>query len=145
MSDMTGCCGAVCSECGAFIATMTDDGKRDEVALLWRRLRNIASEREVLQTGLFVSLYGCLPTCSFAAILVGIWVIGGKSLLNVEQANKFGIPRFVPWPFNTMLGFCLALAAGTILLKTGATMGMAHMLIRCGQEPKSGNHLETRA
>lgn len=38
MSNMTACCGIVCSECGAFIATMNDDdNKRVEVAELWSK------------------------------------------------------------------------------------------------------------
>jgi hypothetical protein len=36
MTQMTGFCGLICSECGAFIATQNDDDeKRAEVARLW--------------------------------------------------------------------------------------------------------------
>jgi hypothetical protein len=79
---------------------------------------------------LFVSLYGCLPTISFAALLLIIWVISGNGFLNVEQAYNFGIPDFVPWPLNTMLGFCVALAAGTIILKTSVTTGIVALIVR---------------
>ena len=98
---------------------------------LW--LRNIAPAKEVLKTVFFVSLYGCLPTCSFVVILSAIWVISGNSFFNVEQAYKFGIPQFVPWPFNTMLGFCAGLAIGTILLKTAITPGTVSLLVHRGQ------------
>jgi hypothetical protein len=64
--------------------------------------------------------------------------------LNVEQAYKFGIPQFVPWPFNTMLGFCVGLSIGTILLKTTITTGTVSILIRRGQKPAVANHLETK-
>ena len=38
MSDMTACCGLICSDCGAFIATQNDDDeKRKEVAELWSK------------------------------------------------------------------------------------------------------------
>ena len=38
MSDMTACCGILCSECGAFIATKNDnDEKRKEVSELWSK------------------------------------------------------------------------------------------------------------
>lgn len=38
MSDMTACCGLVCSGCDAFIATSSDDdAKRAEVAELWSK------------------------------------------------------------------------------------------------------------
>ena len=109
---------------------------------LW--LRNIAPTKEILKTAFFVSLYGCLPTCSFAVILSAAWVISGNSLLNVEQAYKFGIPQFVPWPFNTVLGFCVGLAIGTILLKTAITTGTVNLLVRCGRNQATVNHLEKR-
>jgi hypothetical protein len=36
MSDMIGCCGLNCTQCGAYIATQTDDdAKREEVARDW--------------------------------------------------------------------------------------------------------------
>ncbi len=100
---------------------------------LW--LKGLAPPRQVIRQILFVSLYGCLPTVSFAVILSIVWVIGGNGLLNVEQATQFGIPDFVPWPFNTILGFCIALAAGTIILKTTFTTGIAGLITRGNQEP----------
>jgi len=95
---------------------------------LW--LRGIAPVKKIIKTCLFVALYGCLPTVSFAAILSVVWAIGGKGLLNVEQAYQFGIPDFVPWPLNTMLGFCIALATGTIILKTTVTTGIIALIAR---------------
>ena len=41
MSQMTSFCGLICSECGAFIATQSDDdAKRAEVAQLWSQQYN---------------------------------------------------------------------------------------------------------
>ena len=94
---------------------------------LW--LKGIAPQKQIIRQMLFVSLYGCLPTVSFAAILLIIWIISGNGLFSVEQAYKFGIPDFVPWPFNTMLGFCVALAAGTIILKTTITTGIIALIV----------------
>ena len=38
MSDMTACCGLLCSECDAFLATAADDdAKRAEVAETWSK------------------------------------------------------------------------------------------------------------
>jgi len=38
MDEMIAFCGALCSECGAFLATMNDDDKkREEVAQLWSK------------------------------------------------------------------------------------------------------------
>ncbi|HIJ53152.1 MAG TPA: DUF3795 domain-containing protein [Planctomycetes bacterium] len=41
MTEMTAVCGLLCSECGAFIATINDDNeKRTEVAQLWSKQYN---------------------------------------------------------------------------------------------------------
>jgi hypothetical protein len=101
---------------------------------LW--LKGLAPAGKIVRQMLFVSLYGCLPTVSFAAVLFIVWVIAGNGLMNVEQAYQFGIPDFVPWPLNTMLGFCIALAAGTIILKTAFTTGIAGLIARGNQEPE---------
>ncbi|MBN1150410.1 DUF3795 domain-containing protein [candidate division WOR-3 bacterium] len=38
---MIGCCGLVCSECPAYIATIEDDGdKREETSKLWSKIYN---------------------------------------------------------------------------------------------------------
>jgi len=95
---------------------------------LW--LKNLATKRKILKQVLFISLYGCLPTVSFALIILIFWIVSGNGLLNVEQAYQFGIPDFVPWPLNTILGFCIALAAGTIILKTMLTTGIVALIIR---------------
>lgn len=128
-------------ECVAFAAGMCTQVLTVAMGFVWGVsfglwLRNITPVKEILKTAFSVSLYGCIPTCSFSVILVALWVISGNSLMNVEQADKFGIPQFVPWPFNTMLGFCAGLAIGTILLKTAITTGTVRMLI-C-------NHLEKK-
>jgi hypothetical protein len=93
-------------------------------------LKGLAPRGQIIRQIFLVSLYGCLPTVSFAAVLSIIWVITGNGLLNVEQAYDFGIPDFVPWPINTMLGFCVALAAGTIILKTVFTTGIIALITR---------------
>jgi hypothetical protein len=136
-------------ECVAFTAGMCTQVLTVALGFVWGVifglwLRDIAPAKEVLKTAFFVSLYGCLPTCSFAVILSAAWAISGKSLLNIEQAYKFGVPQFVPWPFNTVLGFCFGLAIGTILLKTAITTGTVSLLVRCGRNPAMVNHLEKR-
>ncbi len=95
---------------------------------LW--LKGLAPSKRIIRQMLYVSLYGCLPTVSFATLLIIIWLISGNGLLNVEQAYQFGIPDFVPWPFNTILGFCLALATGTIILKTTLATGIVSLIVR---------------
>lgn len=93
-------------------------------------LKGIAPRRQIIRQMLLVSLYGCLPTVSFAVTMFVVWVISGNGPLDVEQAYNFGIPGFVPWPLNTMLGFCVALAAGTIILKTVFTTGIVALITR---------------
>jgi hypothetical protein len=100
---------------------------------LW--LKGLAPRKQIIRQILFVSLYGCLPAVSFAVLLLAIWIISGKGFLNVEQARHFGIPDFVPWPLNTILGFCVALAAGTIILKTSITTGIVALIVRDRKEP----------
>jgi hypothetical protein len=99
-------------------------------ALIGLWLRDTTPAPKIIRTGLFVALYGCLPTVSFAVILLAFWAISGNGLLNVEQAYRFGIPDFVPWPLDTMLGFCIALATGTIILKTALTTGIVALITR---------------
>jgi len=42
MADMISCCGLVCSDCPAYIATKeNDDAKRAEVAALWSKQFNL--------------------------------------------------------------------------------------------------------
>jgi hypothetical protein len=103
---------------------------------LW--LKGIAPQKRIIRQMLLVSLYGCLPAVSFAAILLIVWVISGNGLLNIEQARRFGIPDFVPWPLNTILGFCAALAAGTIILKTTITTGIVALIVRDKEGPGAG-------
>ena len=52
---------------------------------LW--LKGLAPQRQIIRQMLFVSLYGCLPAVSFAAILLVFWIISGNGLLNIEQAR----------------------------------------------------------
>ncbi len=122
-------------ECIAFMFGMCTQIFTVSLSFVWAALfglwlRRIAPAEKIIKTCLFVALYGCVPTVSFAFLLLVIWVWQGNGLLNAEQAGQFGIPDFMPWPLNTMLGFCLALAAGTILLKILITTGTAKWLIR---------------
>jgi hypothetical protein len=104
---------------------------------LW--LKGLAPQKQIIRQMIYVSLYGCFPAVSFAVVSLIVWVICGNGLLNVEQArNGFGIPDFVPWPLNTVLGFCIALAAGTIILKTSITTGIVALIVRDKENPGAG-------
>ena len=122
-------------ECLAFAWGMCTQVFSVALSILWgiifgMWLKDIAPRKQIIRQMLFVSLYGCLPTISFSMIIAIFWVIGGNGLLNVEQASNFGIPDFLPFPLNTILGFCVALAAGTIILKTGFAAGITSLIVR---------------
>jgi hypothetical protein len=53
----------------------------------------------------------------------------GNNLLSVEEGAQFGIPSFVPWPLNTILGSCLALMIGTVILKALIISVEVHLII----------------
>ncbi len=121
-------------ECVAFTWGMCTQVFTIALSFIWAVLfgmwlRGLALPKQIVRQILFVSLYGCLPTVSFAAVLFTVWVIAGNGLLNVEQAYQFGIPDFLPWPFNTILVFSIALAAGTTILKTVVSTGMTWIVI----------------
>jgi hypothetical protein len=122
-------------ECVAFAFGMCTQVFTIALSFIWAVLfglwlKGLAPARNILRQILFVSLYGCLPTVSFALIILIFWIVSGNGLLNVEQAYQFGIPDFVPWPLNTILGFCIALAAGTTILKVTFTTGLVALITR---------------
>jgi hypothetical protein len=124
-------------ECVAFSAGMATQVFSVGLAFVWGivfglRLRGRAAPRKVLKTSFLFSLYTTLPTVTFSILLLIAFAVGG-SIVSVEEARKFGIPDFVPWPFNTVLGFCAALAAGTVMLKTVITTGEVGLLIHLGK------------
>ncbi len=86
-------------------------------------LRNRALNRQVLKSSFFLSLYSSLPAASFIVVPVLMW-IGGGHVLSAEEGVRFGIPEFLPWPLNTILGFYAALVIGAVVLKTLITTGI---------------------
>jgi hypothetical protein len=122
-------------ECLAFAWGMCTQVFSIALSILWgilfgMWLKGIAPRKQIIRQMLCVSLYGCLPTVSFSVIITVCWVIGGNGLLNVEQASNFGIPDFLSFPLNTVLGFCVALTAGTIILKTAFAAGITSLIVR---------------
>jgi hypothetical protein len=62
----------------------------------------------------------------------------GLDVLNAEEGFRFGIPDFLYWPFNTILGFYAAFSISLVILKTTITTGVVSLLIHLKQNP--GNH-----
>jgi len=124
-------------ECVAFSAGMCTQVFSVALAVLWGALfglwlRKNTDAGGALRAAFFVSLYGCLPTVILCVLLTAVFAITG-GLLSVETGADFGIPRFLPWPANTILGFCSVLMGGTIVLKTGITMGEVRWLVNRGR------------
>ncbi|MHC4062490.1 MAG: hypothetical protein ACYSTZ_03375 [Planctomycetota bacterium] len=129
-------------ECVAFSAGMVTQVFTVGLAFVWGAvlgiwLRGRASAREVLKLAVSWALYGSLPTVSFCVLVLLSFVIAGESILSSEAGLSFGIPGFVPWPVNTILGFCAALGIGTLVLKTVVTAGEVGLLIRLGEKAAS--------
>jgi hypothetical protein len=104
---------------------------------LW--LRKYPLPRQIFKTSFFLAVYTSLPTASFGVLIVLAWLVSGNNLLDVKASREFGIPDFLPWPLNTILGFCLALVLGTFALKTVITAGGVRWLINRGENLSAGN------
>ena len=65
-----------------------------------------------------------LPAASFLSVPV-VSLFGGWSILSDEAGLRFGIPSFLPWPFDTILGFCLLVSSVAVGAKVVITTGVA--------------------
>jgi hypothetical protein len=86
---------------------------------LW--LRKYSQAGRIIRLAILVAVYGSLPTASFCILITALKIIGGGNILSAAEGTAFGIPGFLPWPFNSILGFSAALLAGTVILKIFAT------------------------
>lgn len=130
-------------ECVAFPAGMATQIFSIGLAFVWGTvfglwLRGRAPSSEVLKASFCVALYTSLPTASFGILLLVAKLLSGSHVLSAAEGTAFGIPYFVPWPLNTILGFCLALVIGTVVFKTLITTGEVSLLIHLGK--KSPDH-----
>lgn len=130
-------------ECAAFAAGMATQVFSIGLAFVWGVvfglwMRQKAAPRLVLKPSFMVALYTCAPTASFGILLLVGKLISGSNLVSVAEGTAFGIPNFLPWPLNTILGFSAALVAGTVALKTVITTGEVSLLIHLGEKPQGG-------
>jgi hypothetical protein len=122
-------------ECAAFSASMATNVWSFALAFVWGIVFGRMFRRHQLdigrghRLGLAIGLYSSLPAVSFSALLV-LLPMNGWSLLSVEEAYRFGIPQFVPWPLNTIGGFVLAVSGSALVAKTVITLGAIHLLLR---------------
>ena len=122
------------AECVAFSAGMGTQVFSVGLAFVWGIvfglwLRGRSSPRQIIKTVFSIAVYSSLPTVSFAVLIILAWLVGGQSIFSVEVGRDFGIPPYVPWPLSTMLGFCTALAVGTVVLKTVITTGEVSLFV----------------
>ena len=134
--------GVYLTECVAFSCGMATNVFSVLLAFVWGAAlgrwlrRSSAHAREALRTTLFFSLYSSLPALSFLSILVLLF-FAGWPILTVEGGARFGIPHFVPWPVNTLLGFFLSVSCSAVLLKAVITTGEVALFIR-SRKPETG-------
>lgn len=93
------------------------------ILLAWRFRRASTPHRESRRIALLFSIYTGLPAASFLCVPV-VMVIGGWSVLSVADGIRFGAPDFLPWPLNTILGFCVAVALMAVVCKVAITTGI---------------------
>jgi hypothetical protein len=120
-------------ECVAFAASMATDILSIGLAVLWGLFLGIRIRRagpafeRARRTVVRFALYTALPAVSFLSVPI-MAAIAGRSILAAPEGARFGIPGFVPWPLNTILGFCVAVASIGLLLKLTITTGLASIV-----------------
>lgn len=137
-------------ECVAFAAGMATQVFSLGLAVVWGMVLGLwlphrTSHRSGVKIALSVAAYSTLPTLSLCAILPVAFSLGQQSVLSIEDGLRFGLPPFLPRPFNTVLGFCSVLAVSTLLAKMVITTGGTCLLLSL--RPKTTNaktHQPTR-
>ena len=128
-------------ECVAFAAGMATQVFSVGLAVLWGivfgtwlRARRPASG--VARTLVLFGVYTSLPAASFGLLLLLAKWLDGANVVSPVDGAALGIPEFVPWPMSTILGFCLVLAVGTLVVKTAVTAGLATRVARSDREQR---------
>ena len=121
-------------ECAAVVLGMGVPVFSVALAFVWGialglRLRRRAAEAAGLRASLWFSLYSSLPAASFITVPV-VLLLGGWDILGVADGSRLGIPGFVPWPMNTIVGFYAACALGALACKTAITTALARQIAR---------------
>ena len=86
------------------------------------------SSADILKATWLFSVYTSLPALSLLAIPFMVAFSEG-SILSAESGRNFGIPEFVPWPLNTILGFSAAVALSALIFKTVITTGIVGIFL----------------
>jgi len=123
------------AECIAFAMGMCSQIFTVALSFIWGlifgfSLRKCSLPNKTTRLTILIALYGSLPTASFGLLITGLKVIEGANILSASQGIAFGIPDFLPWPFNSILGFSAALLAGTLILKIVVSSLTVRYIIR---------------
>jgi len=86
-------------------------------------------------TAVLVSLYCSLPAVSMLTVPV-VMFFGGWAVLSSDSGLRFGVPAFIPWPMNTILGFCILTALIGVVFKGIITTGIVYFMCRSGKTEK---------
>jgi hypothetical protein len=75
------------------------------------------------------AVYSSLPAVSLMCVPPAA-ALGGWSIVSVYDGARFGIPDFLFFPLNTILGFCFAVALSAAVCKVVITTATATWLLR---------------
>ena len=84
--------------------------------LLGHSLRKRTELTQALKISTHFAFYSSLPAMSFLVIPF-IMLFSGANIVSVETASDMGIPSFLPFPTDTILGFYAACGFGALFLK----------------------------
>ena len=126
-------------ECVAVIIGMGTPVFSVGLAILWGImfglwLRTRASATNTLKTALLLTIYTSLPAASFIVIPIVV-MFGGWDIMSVAEGTRFGIPGFIPYPLNTILGFYTACAIGAVVLKIAITTSIVRLFLHLKKSP----------
>ena len=107
---------------------MVTDDSVSGLVLGIRFRRSPLEKSAVLRALLLLAPYSSLPALSFLSVPV-VTAMGGWSVLDASEGARFGIPGFVPWPIDTILGFCLLVAGTGAIAKTAITTGIGTWML----------------
>ena len=99
------------------------------------KLREFSPVKKILKTTFYLSLYTCLPAVSFITV-PAMALIGGRNILNAADGYSFGIPDFLFFPFNTILGFYTAVIIAAVIFKTVITAGEVSLILHLSDKNK---------
>jgi hypothetical protein len=118
-----------------FMAGMTTSIPGIVLAFVWGfLLRRWARRSEtqisaVLKSAVLLAVYTSLPAVPLLSVPV-FMRFAGWSVFSAEAGARFGVPEFIPSPWNTIFGFCALVALVAVLLKTIITSGVTYAVCR---------------